>query len=309
MPRLLWTVLDYLFLMRPMLMPPVWTIGLLGFASARTAPASVSCVSAIIPLGLFTILTAGVYVQNQIYDIEGDRLNRKLFLLAEGHIAVASARWVALGCFGTAVAGAWWYAPWLGALMAVAAFFGAAYNMPPFRWKDRPLEGFLYNAVLYGVIVFLTGWGSVSQPDLQALAGAVPYFFGVGAIYLNTTLPDIPGDLAAGKITIGVKYGFRATAFAACLLLAADVLIAAWIGDWLIAAPSLACLPLFVRMAWSGAVKDAVFATKSGVLALSLSAVTVCPLYLALLTVLYFGSKPYYRKRLGIAYPSFRYQR
>jgi 4-hydroxybenzoate polyprenyltransferase len=309
MPRWLWTALDYLFLLRPLLMPPVWTIGLLGFGQGQRAGGLPDGQAAVVALGLFTLLTGGVYAQNQIYDVEGDRANRKLFLLAEGYIPVASAARFAYGCFIVALAGAWGYAPWLGVLMSVAAFMGVAYNTPPLRWKDRPVAGFVYNVAVYGVIVFITGWGAAGRIGADALLQAVPYCLGVGAIYLNTTLPDIPGDRTTGKITIGVKYGFRRTAVSACILLAAGVATGAWLRDAYIAVPSLACLPFFIRMARSGRVEDAALATKLGVLALSLAAVAVWPAYLIVLIVLFYGARPYYKHRFGMTYPSFRYQR
>ncbi|MBM3265084.1 MAG: UbiA family prenyltransferase [candidate division Zixibacteria bacterium] len=301
MSRLSWSVLDCFFLMRPLLMPPVWTIGLLG-AGQSGGPWR----QTVLPLALFTILTGGVYVHNQMHDVEGDRLNRKLFLLADGMVSLQTARNLFFACFAIALVGAWIYAPWFGLLTTVSAGMGYAYNAPPFRWKDRPFPGFAYNVVIYGIVVFFVGWAAATEPATAGLVHAVPYVFGVGAIYLNTTLPDIEGDRTTGKITFGVQYGFRPTAVAACLLLAAGATTGAALGDWHFAAPALACLPLYLRMTHTGKITDVAYATRMGVLALALAAVAVCPPYLVLLIVLFYGAKPYYRKRFGIAYPSFR---
>ena len=303
------TILDYLFLTRPMLMPPVWTIALLGFARAQQATGAQDWGATLVPIALFSLLTAGVYVQNQLFDIEGDRTNGKLFLLAEGIITATAARRFALTLYLLAVVGAWVSSLWLGSLIFVSALLGIAYNAPPFRWKDRPYLGYLYNAVIYGVMVFLVGWGAVAPINSEALIATIPYFFGVGAIYLNTTLPDIPGDRATGKITFGVAWGFRRTAWTACVLLAIGTAVGALLKDGHFSIPAATALPFFGYMAWKGSVEAVALATKLGVLALAVAAMVVCPPYILLLTLLFFGSKPYYRNRFGMTYPSFRYQR
>ncbi len=301
--------LDHLFLMRPMLMPPVWTITILGFGqSQRQVPGSDWTVL-LYPVAVFTLLTGAVYVQNQVYDVESDRANRKLFLLGDGYISIKTASWQALLCYSTAAVLAFAHSTWFGWLMVVALILGNQYNIKPLRLKDRPVGGLLYNVVVYGGLTFVTGWMSAEVPREGMWISTVPYCFGVAAIYLNTTLPDIDGDRAARKMTIGVKYGFTVTAGAASVLLAGAVATGWVTGDPYIAVPSAMALPLFVKMAFTGRMEDVARATKIGVLLLALAAVVVCPPYLVLLMVLFFGSKPYYRFRFGITYPSFQVQR
>lgn len=303
------TLLDHLFLLRPMLMPPVWTIGLLGYGQGQRQVSESELLQTLLPIAIFTLLTGGVYVQNQIYDLEGDRANHKLFLLTGGYISTRAAQIQTFVCYSAAVLFAFFHSGWLGIMMGTALVMGFQYNAPPLRWKDRPIEGLLYNVVVYGVIAFAVGWMSVAPLSVWMGMHALPICLGVVAIYLNTTLPDIPGDRLAGKTTIGVKYGFKPTSYMACVALAGAIVIGFWLGDWFITGPSILCLPFFIRMASTGDLADVARATKAGVLALSLAAVVVCPPYLVVLIVLYFGSKPYYKYRFGINYPSFRVQR
>ena len=192
-------ILDHLFLLRPMLMPPVWTIGLLGWGQGQRQIGESDWSQLLVPVAIFTLLTGGVYVQNQIYDIDGDRANRKLFLLAEGYISTRAATIQVFVCYIGAVLLGFIHAIWLGVLMCVAMGLGIQYNTPPLRWKDRPFEGLLYNVIVYGVIAFSIGWLTVASWHSSMLVRTIPYCFGVGAIYLNTTLPDITGDRLAGK--------------------------------------------------------------------------------------------------------------
>lgn len=292
-----------------MLMPPVWTIGLLGYGQGVRQAVESDWMQPMAPIFIFTLLTGGVYVQNQIHDVEGDRANRKLFLLTDGYISMRAAQIQTVLCYGGAVLLGILHSVWLGILMGLALILGFQYNAPPLRWKDRPLEGILYNIIAYGIIAFGIGWLSVVPLSAGLWIHALPYCLGVGAIYLNTTLPDIPGDRLVGKITIGVKYGFRRTSVMACVALAGGAVAGYLLNDPYIAVPSALCFPLFVRMAMTGAMSDVARATKAGVLALSMAAVLIWPPYLIVLIILFFGAKPYYKYRFGISYPTFRVQR
>lgn len=302
----LFRVLDHLFLFRPMLLPPVWTIGLLGYEQGRRWAGGIPGEFPVLPIALFTLLTGGVYVHNQINDIEGDRVNRKLFLLADGHISERAATVQMVICYGGAVGLSFVHSVRLGLLMVGALILGILYNSPPFRWKDRPFHGVLYNVLAHGVVVFSVGWLAIAPLDRALALHAIPYCLGVGAIYLNTTLPDILGDRLSGKITIGVRWGFRTTCMLACLCLIGAITTGFLLRDGFITMPSLLCLPLFVWMTVTGQVADVARATKIGVLALSMAAVVVSPPYLFLLLVLFFGARLYYKVRFGLDYPTFR---
>ncbi|MFQ6003827.1 MAG: hypothetical protein ACE5KJ_08780, partial [Candidatus Zixiibacteriota bacterium] len=81
--------LDYLFVIRPVLMPPVWTILLLGHHRSAALSGQSNLPGLI--LLLVTFLVGAVYLLNQIYDVESDRINKKLFFLAEGYISKKNA--------------------------------------------------------------------------------------------------------------------------------------------------------------------------------------------------------------------------
>jgi 4-hydroxybenzoate polyprenyltransferase len=74
------TPLDYFFFLRPVLLPPVWTIALLGTIPLHESRLLSASAWSIFFLHL-TALFGGVYTLNQIYDIESDRLNRKRYFL------------------------------------------------------------------------------------------------------------------------------------------------------------------------------------------------------------------------------------
>ncbi len=301
----LWKLLDHLFLLRPVLMPPLWTILLLGYYQGRENFNRVG------PLGrtfLFsTFLVGAIYILNQLRDVESDRVNRKLFLLTEGLVSSHSAWAEAIILFLLACFGAFRISSLLGFVFLLAIILGIAYSLPPFSLKDRPWGGLLANMFGHGLLAFSFGWLTVSSIlGLKLLRYSLPYGLAVGAIYLHTTLPDREGDRIMGKRTLGVLWGRRKVVLLSTLF----VLLAAG-GSYLnrdlpLLASSLIVLPFFVRANFGSGLGGVVRATKASILVLSGVASLLFPWYLLLLMGGYIGSRLYYRRRFGLAYPSLR---
>src|SRR3989337_2574596 len=88
---------DYIFLARPVLMLPGWSIILL--AHQRSSQNSATTGRLILTMLAATLLYGGVYIVNQIFDRETDRINKKLFLLSEGYISLKAAIRLMVLCF------------------------------------------------------------------------------------------------------------------------------------------------------------------------------------------------------------------
>jgi len=297
--------LDHLFLLRPVLMPPLWTILLLGYYQGRKASGHSG------PLGrtfLFaSFLMGAIYILNQLRDMESDRLNRKLFLLSEGWVQPSNAWAEAIILFLLACFGGFRIAPLLGSAFVVALILGAAYSLPPLSLKDRPWGALLANMLGHGLLAFSFGWlTAYPSLNLKLLRYSLPYGPAIGAVYLNTTLPDREGDRIAGKRTLGVCWGRRRVVLLSTLF----VLLAAGGGylnrDLPLLASSLVVLPFFVRAVFGSSLGDVVRSTKVSILVLSGAASLFFPWYPLLLLGGYIGSRVYYRKRFGLAYPNLR---
>jgi 4-hydroxybenzoate polyprenyltransferase len=283
----LWKLLDHLFLLRPVLMPPLWTILLLGYYQGRKASGHLG------PLGrtfLFaSFLMGAIYILNQLRDMESDRQNRKLFLLSEGWVQPTSAWGEAIILFLLACFGGFRVAPLLGVTFVVALILGAA------------------NMLGHGLLAFSFGWlTAYPYLSLKLLRYSLPYGPAIGAVYLNTTLPDREGDRIVGKRTLGVCWGRRRVV----LLSTVFVLLAAGGGylnrDFPLLVSSLVVLPFFVRAVFGLGLGNVVRSTKVSILVLSGAVSIFFPWYLLLLVGGFIGSRVYYRKRLGLAYPSLR---
>ena len=76
-----WHAFDYIFLMRPALMPAVWSLFLFGLCHAPGNVQTTNTPHMFLSLGLLTLVMGAGYIHNQLHDIESDRINNKLFLL------------------------------------------------------------------------------------------------------------------------------------------------------------------------------------------------------------------------------------
>jgi len=291
---------DLVFLCRPVLLGPVWTIYAAGALRAGDAVAGMD-------LFFVSLLVAGVYVHNQLMDVESDRANGKLFLLAGGYVSrraawlLVAATWLAALAWAATEGPRFW-------LYALALALGLAYNGLALSWKARPWAGLVANALAHGPVTFLAGY-TAAMHDLSAFAAgalaSAPYATAVAAVFLSTTIVDRAGDAAAGKITWAARYGERATGRLIAALVAASV-VAAWlVGDlWMVAASAVA-LPWAVALACDSSPRTAERTAKAAVTALALAAAVRWPPLAAIAAITFLAARAYYRLRFGLRYPTF----
>lgn len=295
------TPLDYFFFLRPVLLPPVWTIALLGIVSTGVPHPLSPGQWAIFFLHL-TALFGGVYTLNQICDIESDRLNAKLYFLPEGIIPLRGAWIFTVALDLTAIILSYCFG-WMHVILTSALILlGVAYSVGPSPWKNNPWLGLTSNAVGHGVVVYLFGCVVSGRPIAQSWVGGTVYSLAVGAVYLATTVPDAIGDRQSGKRTPAVAWGMKTTVIAANMMVLAAVALAAWRGDRYLAFAGIAAWPFFLRAAIR--VSTAATAAKAAVAALSIAAAVAYPNYLVLLVSGFVATRLFFRWRFGTSYPS-----
>ncbi len=303
---------DYFFVLRPTLFFPVWTVyaaGYLAFykfsAAGLNHAAPTLDATALSLLGILTLLMGSGYILNQLCDIETDRRNHKLFLIADRHISPLAAwmEMVVLGAF--AVAASLFYGKLISALLvAIFLLTGIFYNVAPFAWKGRPLLGLFANA-LGAQLIFMAGWWSQQIEWQLPLAHALPYMFAVAAVYLYTTLLDLDGDAGTAKKTFGVHYGFSTTAIVGCGLELAALVSAYWLEDGIIFFPALIAAPFFILAAVKQRLPEVARAIKLPIVFLALAICLKIWPYFFLLGFVFYFSRWYYRRRFGLNYPNF----
>lgn len=300
---------DYFFVLRPTLFFPVWTVYLANYqpnvefegASSQTAEAFNPVIIGV----LLTMLMGSAFIINQIKDVVSDQKNNKLFIIADGYITKNNAIVEAVVLLFFSLFAAFFLNYKIGFIFCCVFFVtGILYNLKPFEWKDKPFLGIVAN-FLGGVTVAYAGGVSSGICDWKFFVNAIPYGLGLLAVYFLTTLADIEGDAEAGKITIGVKYGFSISIFLALIFEIATVTMSFYLNDYILFFPALFSLPLFVITAITKKLDDALRTIKFSVLFTSIAVCIKFPYYLVLIVVLFFFSKWYYKIRFNIDYPKF----
>ncbi len=294
--------LDYLFLIRPVLMPPVWTILLLGHR--RSAQLTGESHLPALAVLLVTFLVGGVYVLNQICDMESDKLNKKLLFLAQGHISKRSALVEMTVLNVLSIVPAFLISLQLGLLFVLGALFGLAYSAPPLALKNKPLGGLVTNALAHGSLVFLIGWSMNRSLSAESALFSLPYLLAVAAVYLNTTIPDIQGDEATGKITFAVRWGKGRTMALSTFLVAFAMILSLVVNDIPFFMASALTLPFFAFAAIDRRERAVVVSTKVSILLLSIAAGVFYPWYFPILILGFVATRLYYRARFNMDYPS-----
>jgi len=298
--------LDYLFVLRPVLFFPIWTVFLAGYYCAIRFSRSRSDLegSAIWVLFLYTLLMGSVFIINQIADIKSDKRNGKLFLIANGHISKRAAYLEASLLALISLSISFLFYPRLGFLFLIAFLItGVFYSLRPFCWKDRPYLGLLVN-VLGGYLTFSVGWFTVADLGVGSSLHSFPYLLAIIAVYYYTTLPDIKGDRDSGKITFGVKYGFKKTIYFALAAEILAIIFSIITRDPVMFFPAMVALPFFIWTTRTQTLKEVVRTTRLSILFLSLAVCVKFPLYFPLLLFVAMISRWYYRHRFGLEYPS-----
>ena len=295
--KLGWKILDYFFLLRPTGIFPSWTLLLAGRICSGT---EFGITAVFIAYGA---LMGACYTINQIVDIEGDRINSKLYLIADQYIRRDTAAVFA----GALMVLGWVWFFYLNAALGVLGIIvvvvvGGFYNFKPFRWKDRPF-GVMVVSMAAGEIAFLIG----GYPDisLALIYKSIPYLTAVAAVAALTTIPDVKGDESVGKNTIALKYGHGTTTLFAVLLCTVSALLGWWNQDRIIFWSALLSLPLFINGAFRADRSSSVLAVKYSLVIISLAVGLRYPGYLLFIVLYFFFSRWYYRRRFNIEYPSF----
>ena len=306
--------LDYVFLIRPTLLVPVWTLLLIGYYRGMYHFGQGSygwdlnrfsfSVRFIHVFLLYSALMGGVYVLNQIVDRETDKRNEKLFLLSAGIVPLRLAALEMLFLLFVSLFLSIMLGGWIFLLMVISLVMGVLYSTPPFRMKGRPIADLLFNALGYGMVNFLLGWVAAGPPSRAAFVHAIPYCLAVGGVFVNTTIPDIKGDRADGAITTGVRLGEVPTAYLGLALILLAGLVSLYFMDMVCLVAASVAVPFFILAVVKRNRRWYLRSFRIGAPTLVVAAAVLFPYYVLLLLFTLFSMKVYYRKRFDLAYPS-----
>jgi 4-hydroxybenzoate polyprenyltransferase len=305
---------DCFFLMRPVILVPVWGFCLFGYYRAFDVRITglpdlwrESDPMALVWSMVFSLSAGCVFVLNQIADVEVDKINNGLPLLASGCVSRRTAYVTA------AVAGlASIVIPLCASRPAVTLFsvvciaIGGLYSFRPAYLSGRPFSDFLTNAAVAAFIAFGMGWHCAGRPlaDPAFLPAALPYFFLMCAGAISSTIPDIKGDRAGGKRTTAVAIGAKKANYLATVFIMAAALCALTAHDPIALTCAVASLPLYLLYTFKPKEIFAEATYKIGGAVCMVAAAAIMPLFLLCGGATALGTWMYFRFRHGVGYPS-----
>ena len=193
----------------------------LGWASLRLQPEAWLALWG--SLSMLLLVAAG-NADNDVRDVETDRINRPRRPIPSGHITVGAARAAATALYLGAVLLAWIGSPFHGGLAMAMAMLLWLYNR---FLKGKPLSGNLAVSLLCGLAVYFVELPLLIDFPLEAhdsLPAALFAFLATFAREVVKDAEDVAGDRAAGHRTFAVTSGAgaaRKLAFATVALILA----------------------------------------------------------------------------------------
>lgn len=310
--RFLRHVTDIIMVTRPVLVIPVWGFCALGFQRAlhlqqRTSLFFTDSLNPYILIVLFSLSVASVYILNQIADIEVDKDNGGMPLIANGIISLRTS-WCAAIIFAlipivTSVV----IKVYPVTIASVATIIlGYVYSFRPLRFSGRPIADFISNATGYGIIAFGVGWvcGGMPIVSREFIRSALPYFFLMCAGSISSTLPDYEGDRKDGKNTTAVIFGIRVAHLFAMAALGVALLWALLGNDAIAVICAGASFPFYAGYQFKRSTFFMEASYKIGGGLCMLAAFSAMPLFLVPSFIVFIATWLYFRIRHGINYPS-----
>ncbi|MGD8869121.1 MAG: UbiA family prenyltransferase [Gemmatimonadales bacterium] len=305
--RILLRIGDYVFVTRPLILIPVWSFYILGMRAGRSSAPESAATAGFVCL---TAVMVTAYLINQVFDQDTDRYNNKGHFLTRGILGVRTVVAMALVSFAVASLTYQNTTPAQRPVLAAGLVLSLVYSLPPIRLCARPLFDLVANAVGYGGIAYLSGYLALDRAFADGALASLPWVFLVGATFLHTTILDIDGDRATGKITTAVSLGARRSAVVALFLCVAGLGAAVLRNlGWL----PVVLLGLSVPLFGAGAVaflrrlggreRLSSYTVQTATLLVTVAAAAVEPRYLVLVVPIVLASRVYYRERFGVSYP------
>ncbi|MGC5015522.1 UbiA family prenyltransferase [Streptosporangium sp. DT93] len=157
-----------------------------------------------------------IYLYNGVTDVTEDRINGSGRPIARGDLRTRTASAVAVGAGCLALLATWGLPAPMFWIVAANLVLGYLYSGPPVPLKDSS-GGTVAVLCLSGLLSYLAGFTVATGGGGAALPAALVLFAGVAIGWMvfvgmpAKDLSDIAGDAAAGRRTLGVMLGERAS--------------------------------------------------------------------------------------------------
>ncbi len=303
-------IADYIMLLRPTLLGPVWIFIIVGYrlsymVEGKIMPRIVYSPKFWIGFLSYTLLMGGVYIINQIVDRKTDKINKKLFLISEGIISLKEAYIELILLFLISFLLIFYLKDIpLIIVWILSLIMGITYSVPPFRMKGRFLWDLVWNTLGYGLLNILFGAMLHNSISLRLFLFIIPYMCGISGIFIYTTLLDIEGDKEDGIKTTGMILGYKKGSLISLILLSIALFLSLYTNDIVLMIGAGGSLPFAIWAAVKHTRYPVIISMRIGPILLLLSLSYFAPYLLAFLLTAAILMRIYYEKRFNLKYPT-----
>ena len=311
--------LDIIFLLRPTLFFAIWVMISIGMycleIQVNIDPVwliNFSWNTFLVFIGV-TMTCSSTFILNQIADIDGDKINKKLFLVGK-YFSINTSLMISniLGILGIFIS---LLIDWKICIMNILIYYiwGILYNKKPYNFKKKPLLGWLAN-IAAGILLFIIGFlislehysaSNVKYNLYIIIKSMIPYLLCFASVSLLTNIPDINGDLKSGYKTFPIKYGKMTTIWISVLLVFLAFTISLNNKDPLASTSIVVSIPFFIFMAFRTYPKDIIRSIRYPIFIINFFILIIFPLLFFPLMIIFWISKYYYWHRFNLHYPTF----
>ena len=302
-------ILDFFYLLRPTLFFPGITIYLFGINDSEGS-------FSLIPFLIILFLLSITYLTNQIFDIKTDTINNKLYFLTRNIISLKIAKIynIVLYIFMILFAILFYtvsYIPFLVILLLLFIVIVVFYNFNFFNWKAKPFFS-IFSSFLGGLLFYLVGYYSNLEDleilnikyFLQSILSSLPFALAVLSVSIMTMITDIAGDKNSDKKTFAVYFRNKKSNYAIMIISIINIVLSYLISNNVVFYISIVSIILSLMFHLRNyEMKYLLYNIKISVLLLSLAIGYEYPLYLIIITIYFFITRIYYKKRFNVIYP------
>lgn len=161
------------------------------------------------------LLGGATILYNDYFDrkIDIESIRKKHLPLLTGVIKPLSIYHLSIILFCCAIICALIISLYFALLVIICILLSVLYSAPPLRLKERPGLDLLTNSIASGILCTMAGWVIIKPLDEFPIIWGIISFFGVGAIYVPTTIIDFEPDTKNDVITLATSIGKRKAFF------------------------------------------------------------------------------------------------
>ena len=269
---------------------------------------TLSIPTSILFLGI-SFICASIFIVNQIYDLEVDKINNKAKII-DNFISIDFSKKILFFLLPTGFL-LIIFIDILVVLPMVLLYLicGMLFTNQNFNFKQNMFMNFLFYIIL-ALLLILSGLiysrSDMTIISLFSLSLKFIFLFLLiyGAVVLAINILDQEGDQKSNRITIPQNIGIRFTSIIAFLMCLLSFFIGLYLEEPLSVVSSISSIPFFLYLIFRGKEKDVIRSIRYPILLINFYLFMIFPLLFYPIVITYYISKYYYWHRFSLHYPT-----